>query len=118
MFPEAANQVLDTPLEEISNANLNTAGVAMNSRAAAGAENADLTNGKNSELSRKRPNETSKMIEPQKNDSEVVDFRDEKNTPETETKRQKLISCRICEENEALVAFKPCGHIILCSGIC
>ena len=117
VFPEAANQVLDTPLEEISNTNQNNAGFAMNSRAAADAENADLTNGKNSELSKKKPNETSKMIEPQKDDSEVVDLRGEKNVPEeTEPKRQKL-SCRICEENEALVAFKPCGHIILCSGI-
>lgn len=116
MFPEAANQVLDTPLEEISNTKLNTAGVSMNDGAAACAENSDLTNEKHNKLSKKRPNETSKIIEPQNGDSEMVDLRDEGNAPEEqEPKRQKLI-CRICEENEALVAFKPCGHIILCSG--
>ncbi|XP_074606770.1 uncharacterized protein LOC141859796 [Acropora palmata] len=115
VFPEAANQVLDTPLEEISNTKLSTAGVTMNDGAAACAENSDLTNEKNSKLSKKRPNETSKIIEPQNGDSEMVDLRDEGNAPEEqEPKRQKLI-CRICEENEALVAFKPCGHIILCS---
>ncbi|XP_015770068.1 PREDICTED: E3 ubiquitin-protein ligase MIB2-like isoform X3 [Acropora digitifera] len=115
VFSEAANQVLDTPLEEISNAKLNTAGVAMNDGAAASAENSDLTNEKNNKLSKKRPNETSKIIELQNGDSEMVDLRDERNAPEEqEPKRQKLI-CRICEENEALVAFKPCGHIILCS---
>lgn len=32
-----------------------------------------------------------------------------------EAEREKL-TCRICEESEAVVAFKPCGHIILCSG--
>ncbi|KAK2559836.1 E3 ubiquitin-protein ligase MIB2 [Acropora cervicornis] len=31
-----------------------------------------------------------------------------------EAEREKL-TCRICEESEAVVAFKPCGHIILCS---
>ena len=24
--------------------------------------------------------------------------------------------CQICEENEAVVAFKPCGHTVLCIG--
>lgn len=24
--------------------------------------------------------------------------------------------CQICEENEAVVAFKPCGHTVLCTG--
>ena len=32
-----------------------------------------------------------------------------------EAEREKL-RCRICEESEAVVAFKPCGHIILCLG--
>ena len=33
-----------------------------------------------------------------------------------EAEREKL-TCRICEESEAVVAFKPCGHIILCLGM-
>ena len=33
-----------------------------------------------------------------------------------EAEREK-ITCRICEESEAVVAFKPCGHIILCLGM-
>ena len=37
-------------------------------------------------------------------------------TEETEAKREKF-TCRICEENEAVVALKPCGHIVLCTGI-
>ena len=24
--------------------------------------------------------------------------------------------CQICEENEAVVAFKPCGHTVICIG--
>lgn len=32
---------------------------------------------------------------------------------ETEAKRE-VPSCRVCEDNEAIVAFKPCGHIVLC----
>ena len=34
---------------------------------------------------------------------------------ETEAKRE-VPSCRVCEDNEAIVAFKPCGHIVLCKG--
>ena len=34
---------------------------------------------------------------------------------ETEGKEDKP-KCQICEENEADVAFKPCGHIIVCTG--
>ena len=113
MFLEAVNQVPDTSLEEISNRNLNTAEIAMND----GGGNAELTNDRSSRPP-KTLNETSKMIETRKDDSEVVDLGYEKNTAEeTEAKRERLITCRICEENEAVVAFKPCGHIILCTGI-
>ena len=114
MFLEAVNQVLDTSLEEISNRNLNTAAIVMND---GGGNNAELTNDRSSGPS-KTLNETSKMIETRKDDSEVVDLGYEKNAAEeTEAKRERLITCRICEENEAVVAFKPCGHIILCTGI-
>ena len=113
MFLEAVNQVPDTSLEEISNTNLNTAAVAKNNN---GGGDADLSKDRNSGLS-KTPNETSKMIETAKDDSEMVDLADEKNTTEeTETKRDRL-TCRICEENEAVITFKPCGHTILCTGI-
>lgn len=43
--------------------------------------------------------------------AENADFAEQK-----EAEREKL-TCRICEESEAVVAFKPCGHIILCSGM-
>lgn len=113
MFLEAVNQVLDTSLEEISNTNLNTAAVAKNNNDAG---DADLSQDRSSALS-KTPNETSEMIETAKADSEKVDLADEKNTAEeTEAKKDRL-TCRICEENEAVVTFKPCGHIILCTGI-
>ena len=110
---EFANQVLDTSLKETSSTNLTTAGVAMS-----GTENADLTNEENSGPS-KKPNETSLMIGPQEHYLEIVALRlgDEKNTAgQTEDKREKF-TCRICEENEAVVALKPCGHITLCTGI-
>ena len=29
--------------------------------------------------------------------------------------RQKVL-CYICEETEAVVAFKPCGHTVVCTG--
>lgn len=35
---------------------------------------------------------------------------------ETEVKAEKP-KCQICEENEADVAFKPCGHIPVCTGL-
>jgi len=105
--------VPDTSLEEISNTNLNTAAVAKNNNAGG---DADLSKDRSSGLS-KTPNETSKMIETAKDDSGMVGLADEKNTTEeTETKRNRL-TCRICEENEAVVTFKPCGHTILCTGI-
>ncbi|XP_067046975.1 ankyrin-3-like isoform X2 [Acropora muricata] len=111
VFLEAVNQVLDTSLEEISNTNLNTAAVAKNNNDAG---DADLSQDRSSALS-KTPNETSEMIETAKADSEKVDLADEKNKAgETEAKRDRL-TCRICEENEAVVTFKPCGHIILCT---
>lgn len=113
MFLEAVNQVLDTSLEEISNTNLNTAAVAENNNDAG---DTDLSQDRSSALS-KTPNETSEMIETAKDDSEIVDLADEKNTAEeTEAQRDRL-TCRICEENEAVVTFKPCGHVILCTGI-
>jgi len=34
---------------------------------------------------------------------------------ETEAKEERP-KCQICEENEADVAFKPCGHIVVCAG--
>ena len=83
-----------------------------------GAENADLTNEENSGLS-KKPNETSLMIGPREHYSEMVALclGYEKNTAgQTEDKREKF-TCRICEENEAVVILKPCGHIVLCTGI-
>ena len=89
VFLETVNQVPDTSLEEISNANLNTATVAMNNY---GGGDADLTKDRSSGPS-KTTNETSKMIETAKDDSEMADLSDEKNTTEeTETKRDRL-SC-------------------------
>lgn len=35
---------------------------------------------------------------------------------EKESERETF-TCRICDESEAVVAFKPCGHIILCLGM-
>lgn len=54
VFPEAANQVLDTPLEEISNTKLSTAGVTMNDGAASCTENSDLTNEKKQQTIKKK----------------------------------------------------------------
>ena len=34
---------------------------------------------------------------------------------DTEDKEEKP-KCRICEENVPDVAFKPCGHIVICAG--
>ena len=31
--------------------------------------------------------------------------------------KTEMFTCKICDENEAVVSFKPCGHIILCTGI-
>ena len=88
----------------------------MNDSATAGGENADFTNEQNRRPS-KTPNETSTMIKPRADYSQVVDLGDENNAiEETEDKREKS-TCRICEETEAVVAFKPCGHIVICTGI-
>ena len=45
------------------------------------------------------------------------------NVENTENELQKEIEgkeerpkCYICEENEAEVAFKPCGHTVVCKG--
>ena len=55
--------------------------------------------------------------EPQKDQSEMTDLEAGNNTNyETEAKQEKPC-CRVCEDNEAIVVFKPCGHIVLCAGI-
>ena len=38
---------------------------------------------------------------------------EEENPPACDEQGPK---CQICEENEAVVAFKPCGHTVVCTG--
>ena len=42
------------------------------------------------------------------------DTENEEKNPSTPD-RQKVL-CYICEETEAVVAFKPCGHTVVCTG--
>ena len=45
----------------------------------------------------------------------IVEATEEDVRIETEGKKENP-KCQICEENEADVAFKPCGHIVVCTG--
>ena len=36
--------------------------------------------------------------------------------PPSQTSDDQKVLCYICEETEAVVAFKPCGHTVVCIG--
>lgn len=57
------------------------------------------------------PNQTNKQRESQT----IVENTENEVQKEIEGKEEKP-KCYICEENEAEVAFKPCGHTVVCTG--
>lgn len=57
------------------------------------------------------PSQTNRQRESQTN----VENRENEVQKEIESKEERP-KCYICEENEADVAFKPCGHTVVCTG--
>ena len=57
------------------------------------------------------PSQTNRQRESQTN----VENRGNEVQKEIEGKEERP-KCYICEENEAEVAFKPCGHTVVCTG--
>lgn len=57
------------------------------------------------------PNQTNRQRESQT----IVENTESEVQKEIEGKEEKP-KCYICEENEAEVAFKPCGHTVVCTG--
>jgi len=101
---EVTNQVQQpVPTAEVTNGSVNAAVqvTIMNNGVAANDENGILESS-NSTLMEARVFET--IDEDTKMDEST----------ETEAKEERP-KCQICEENEADVAFKPCGHIVVCA---
>ena len=57
------------------------------------------------------------MDEAPEDKSNMTDLGSGKSTSDEKEAKSEAPSCRVCEDNEAIVAFKPCGHIVLCNGI-
>ena len=57
------------------------------------------------------PNQTNRQRESQT----IVENTENKVQKEIEGKEERP-KCYICEEDEAEVAFKPCGHTVVCTG--
>ena len=50
------------------------------------------------------------------NDDVNMDQRTENEEKNPSTSDDQKVLCYICEETEAVVAFKPCGHTVVCTG--
>lgn len=108
---EVTNQVQpELSTAEVSNDSPTVAMPVMN--------NGDSTNGENGAIgdSSSLVVETQAEEEHNEQDSEKKERETAVDTcTETEGKQENP-KCQICDENEADVAFKPCGHIVVCTG--
>ena len=56
------------------------------------------------------------ITQPEGNDENMDQETGNEEEKNSSTSDDQKAQCQICEENEAVVAFKPCGHTVVCIG--